>query len=197
MSNEIKVALDHDMINAEQKFEREKDKSVKVSALGIDVDISSILGEKIIDQVMARLTPEQMNELVDYVISNLFVKNKYDPGKIEILDDDSDTRRKESSFYGRNPRIYLSDVLRSKVSSVLSQNIVDECIKIIETDEYKEKAKEIAEEIVEYATEGYKKDMKTRIYERMVNDTISSEPMYNHVNLRGIIQEEIYKTIHL
>ena len=46
MSNEIKVALDHDMINAEQKFEREKDKSVKVSALGIDVDISSILGEK-------------------------------------------------------------------------------------------------------------------------------------------------------
>ena len=45
----------------------------KTKVMGIDVDISSILGEKIVEQYLAQLKPEDMETILKYIESDLFI----------------------------------------------------------------------------------------------------------------------------
>ena len=63
---------------------------------------------------------------------------------------------------------------------------------IISSEDYQKKADEIANELVEYATNGYKDDMKRQIRERLVGNVIG-DPFYNGRSLQDIIDERIQK----
>ena len=63
---------------------------------------------------------------------------------------------------------------------------------IISSEDYQKKADEIANELVEYATNGYKEDMKRQIRERLVGNVIG-DPFYNGQSLQEIIDERIQK----
>lgn len=44
----------------------------KMDVMGINIDISQVLGEKIIDQYIAQMSKEDMDELMSYITSDLF-----------------------------------------------------------------------------------------------------------------------------
>ena len=49
----------------------------KMDVMGINIDISQVLGEKIVDQYMAQLSEDKMRELMDYISSDLFTTTSY------------------------------------------------------------------------------------------------------------------------
>ena len=69
-------------------------------------------------------------------------------------------------------------------------DIIDKINEIIETPEYKERVDQIAKDILDYASEGWKNDAIERIRHAMIDDKLGSE-YYHGVSLRGIINEVI------
>ena len=44
----------------------------KMDIMGVNIDISQVLGDKIVDQFLAQLTEENMKEILTYISSDLF-----------------------------------------------------------------------------------------------------------------------------
>ena len=89
---------------------------------------------------------------------------------------------------------YFKYISEEQLEEKLKEDIAKKIEEIVETDEYKKRADEIAQEIVEYTTEGYKKDMMARVKARLVEDPLSSN-LFGGVDLRGIVREEIYNAV--
>ena len=59
-------------------------KNGKVEVMGINIDISQVLGQKIVDQYIAQLSDENIKELLSYISSDLFYETSvfnYETGK--------------------------------------------------------------------------------------------------------------------
>lgn len=50
----------------------QKIKNGKMDIMGINIDISQVLGQKIIDQYIAQLSDENIKEIMKYISSDLF-----------------------------------------------------------------------------------------------------------------------------
>ena len=48
----------------------------KIDVMGINIDISQVLGQKIVDQYIAQLTEEDMQAIMDFISQDFFVKKK-------------------------------------------------------------------------------------------------------------------------
>lgn len=152
----------------------------KIDLMGINIDISTILGDKLVDQFLAQLTPEDMEKLMISIRSDIFdgcgnIKN---------------TLPNQYGF-GRYSDKTLVEIIREKFNEKFKEIILEKIDEIINSEEYCQKAEEIANELVEYATEGYKKDMKRRIEERLVGNVLNEQPMYNNSSLVAIINDVI------
>ena len=159
----------------------------KLNALGMDISISDIIGEKIVDQWLATISEEDMNLILKAIESEVFSHN-YKEEKYFIKE------TKEIDYYGHTKNIEtpIWKYATSLLSKKLNEKIAEKVEEIINSEEYQNKANEIAQELVDYATEGYKKDLKDRIKNRLVNNIVEEYPTYGGVNLRDIIREEIY-----
>ena len=80
---------------------------------------------------------------------------------------------------------YAENLLVEKMKDKIKAK-VDE---ITSSEEFLSKADQIAQEIVDYATEGYKKDMKARVYERLVANTVDAGMYYGGIDLRSLINQ--------
>ena len=90
----------------------------------------------------------------------------------------------ESPIYSR-----AKSTLMAKYSDMISEKVVE----YLDSDEYKNKASEIAKDIVNYAIEGYKEDIIKGVRERLVLPVIY--PNYDKNNIDTTIQEAVYKEI--
>ena len=152
----------------------------KIDLMGINIDISTILGDKLVDQFLAQLTPEDMEKLMISIRSDIF--DGYGNVKVSLPN---------QYVGGRNNNKTLVEIVREKFTEKFKDIILEKVEETINSEEYKQKAKEIANELVEYATEGYKKDMKKRIEERLVGNVLDDQPMYNNSSLLAIINDVI------
>ena len=62
----------------------EKVNNGKFDVMGINIDISQVLGTKIVDQYLASLSEEKMQLIMDYIDNDLFAEKSvynYDIGK--------------------------------------------------------------------------------------------------------------------
>lgn len=161
-----------------------KIKNGKVEVMGINIDISQILGDKIIDQYLAQMSQEDMNKIIEYISSDLW-ETTYD-GDLKVR-----LPKKNQYVLGCNDQpigLYIKNQFNERIKDELLKK-VDE---ILASENYQKRADEIANELVEYATNGYKEDMKKQIRERLVGNTIG-DPFYNGQPLHAIIDERIQK----
>ena len=77
-----------------------------------------------------------------------------------------------------------------------NERILAKVDEIIASDKFAERADQIAADIVDYATEGYKQDMITRIRERMINNVITPTVYCDGQSLKEIIHQEIMDVLH-
>ncbi len=173
----------------------------KMDVMGINIDISQVLGQKIVDQYIAQLTEEDMNTIMDYISQDFFVKknqsvfnydtNKYDYKMVACVKE-----REKNQWGGYNTNeMTIGELIKKQFNNRISEELTKKVEEIIATDDYKEKIEQIANELVDYSVNGYKEDMKNRIRERLVGNVMDAAPYYDGVNLRYLIQEEINKRL--
>lgn len=154
---------------------------------GVNLDISTVLSGEIVKRFMAQITPEQMQNILDDISKDAF-KKKYD-GTLEI-------RMKDSrNNYGYSNTKTLGEIVKDSFDRKLKEELMEECLKIIDTKEYKDKIHAWAEEMVDYCTEGYKNDIKEGLYYKLVGSVVDSSNLamqhFNAADLKSIIQKEI------
>ena len=173
----------------------------KMDVMGINIDISQVLGQKIVDQYMAQLTEEDMQTVLDYISQDFFVKknqnvfnydtNQYDTKMVTYV------KEREKNYYGNynTNEMTIGELIKKQFNERIREELTKKIEEIIATSDYQEKIEQIANELVDYSVNGYKEDMKNRIRERLVGNVMDGQPYYDGVNLRYLIQEEINKRL--
>lgn len=174
----------------------------KMDVMGINIDISQVLGQKIVEQYMAQLTEEDMQTVLDYISQDFFVKknqsvfnydtNKYDYKMVAYVKE----REKDNWGNYKGNQLTIGELIKNQFNNRIKEELTKKVEEIIATTDYKEKIEQIANELVDYSINGYKEDMKNRIRERLVDNVMDATPCYGGIDLRYIIQEEINKRIN-
>ena len=165
----------------------------KLDVMGINIDISQVLGQKIVDQYMAQLDEEQMKSLMDYISSDLFkTTSYYDWEKKEQVSKMVIKERTKDSWGRWNETERpIGELIKAKFNERINEELKKKVEEIISTADYKEKIEQIANELVDYSVNGYKEDMKNRIRERLVGNVMDAAPYYGGVSLQHLINEAI------
>ena len=166
----------------------------KVNVAGVDINIKQVLGDMIAQQVTSSFTEEQMQQIIDYIQNEIFVVK-------EVYDANSDERKKKyvlkmkKDYWNESAKCEFLDNAKKAFATKVASDINDRISEIIASEDYKDTVDKYAQEIVQYATEGWKNDMIARIRMRMTSD-VMDQNTYCGVPLRSIIVDEIQKFVH-
>ena len=174
----------------------------KMDVMSINIDISQVLGQKIVDQYMVQLTEKDMNTIMDFISQDFFVKNhqkvfnydtnQYDTKMVAYVKE----REKDNWGNYKTNQLTIGELIKDQFNNRIREELTKKVEEIIATSDYQEKIEQIANELVDYSVNGYKEDMKNRIRERLVGNVMDATPYYGGVDLRCLINEEIDKRIN-
>lgn len=174
----------------------------KIDVMGINVDISQVLGEKIIDQYIAQLTEEDITTIMDYISQDFLVKkeqnvfnydaNRYDTKMVTHV------KESEKDNWGnyKGKQRTIGELIKQQFNDRIKEELTKKVEEIITTSDYQEKIEQIANELVDYSIDGYKEDMKARIRERLVGNVLDEQSYYGGVSLLSLINSEIDRRLH-
>lgn len=175
----------------------------KLDVMGINIDISQVLGQKIVDQYIAQLTEEDMKTIMDFISQDFFVKkshcvfnydtNQYDTKMVAHVKE----REKDKWGNYKTRDLTIGELIQKQFNNRISEELTKKVENIIATSDYQEKIEQIANELVDYSINGYKEDMKNRIRERLVGNVMDGTPYYDGYSLVGIINQVIDERIRL
>lgn len=177
----------------------EEIKNGKMNVAGINIDISSVLGEKIVDQYLARLSEEDMKVILNYIESDFLERNVVTDYQ-NVLENGNfgtktivNVKSKTKDYYGnyKNDQTTIGNLIKNRFNERIKEELVKKIEEIIASKDYQDKIEEIANELVDYSINGYKEDMKNRIRERLVGNVIGTEPYYYGDSLSSIINRII------
>lgn len=183
--------------NSEIQNAVKMDESGNLGLLGMQIKISDIIGDKLVDQFMATITPDQMDAITKVLFDTVFnnvVKEEWSEennGYRKINSVEFKTKTYNKNYYGYNNEketpIYerAKATLKSKYSTMVEEKVKE----YLESEEYHQKAEAIAKEIVDYAIEGYKEDIIKGIRERLVLPVVN--PVSFGDSMRAIINDEL------
>ena len=160
----------------------------KLDAFGLGISISDIVGGKIVDEWFAQLTPDDMQLIYNAIEGELFSHGYNDE---KFFKKTVTTSTSSYHWHDKTEDTPIWRITKSKFSEKYNEIILSKVDEILSSEKYQERATEIAQEIVDYATEGYKTDMMNRVRERLVNNSLDSQPQFDQVNLRYIIQKTV------
>lgn len=163
----------------------------KVEVMGINIDISQVLGQKIVDQYIAQLDEQHINELMDYISSDLFkTTSYYDWEKKEQVSKMIIKERTKDGWGSyREKEIPIGELIKNRFNERIQEELLKRVEEIVASTDYKEKIDKIANEIIDYSIEGYKQDMKYRILDRLIGNTST-------VPLVDIVRAEVDKAMY-
>ena len=170
-------------------------KNGEMNVMGINIDISQVLGEKIIDQYLAQLKEEDMETLLKYISSDLFTEytDYSDPILAKRLK--VSERKKIKNSWGEvryeTDELTLGELVKNRFNKRIKEELMKKIEEIVASDDYKEKINSIAEEIVEYSINGYKEDLKAALKQKLVHNVLDPEPMYGGQPLSILINQII------
>lgn len=173
----------------------------KIDVMGINIDISQVLGQKIVDQYIAQLTEEDMQAVLDFISQDFFVKKKCDVFNYDTQKYDTKmvayVKEREKDQWGRykDNNLTIGELIKNQFNNRIKEELTKKVEEIVATSDYQEKIEQIANELVDYSVNGYKEDMKNRIRERLVGNIMDASPYYGGIDLRYIIQEEVNRMI--
>ena len=158
----------------------------KVDVMGINIDISQTLGQKIVDQYMMQLKEEDIQKLMNYISQDLFA---------ETYDHKLVVKEREKDRWGSytTKEVPIGELIKNIFNERIKEELKKRVEEIIASTDYQKKINEIANELVDYSVNGYKEDMKERIRERLVGNVLSESAQYCGVSLLTLINQEIDK----
>lgn len=174
-------------------------KDGKLDVMGINIDISQVLGEKIIGQYIAQLKEEDIETIMKYISSDLFSETSVYNYETNEVVKKLTIKQREKDGWGnyKNTEIPIGDLIKNKFNERIKEELCKKVEEIIASADYQQKIEEIANELVDYSINGYKEDMKCRIRERLVGNILDTSPHYCGESLIGIINRIIDERIHI
>lgn len=154
----------------------------KMDVMGINVDISKVLGQTIVDQYIAQLSEEDMNVLMNFITSDLFGKSWGGATIVKV-------REKDNWGNYRDKELTIGELIKAEFNNQIKDELRKKVQEIIASTDYQKKIEEIANELVDYSINGYRDDMKARIRERLIGNVVYSEPYYDGMSLQAIINQ--------
>lgn len=169
----VSVAL----ANPTESIIKEDNKESSLNLFGMQIKISDIIGDKLVDQFMATISPEQMDAINKILFNEIFenkIEREYDSKSNKYINVQTTvfkTKSKRPSEYSwssheQETPIYVKtkNTIIQKYNELIEQKVQE----YLNSDEYKEKATAIAKEIIDYALEGYKKDIMQNLKDKLV-----------------------------
>ena len=176
---------ENNITNTEEK----KIENRKLDIMGINIDISQVLGTKIIDQYLTQLSEDDLKKIFSYISSDLFendtIYSSEDSKHIKVLKIKERKRDQWGNYSTKE--IPIGEYIKNHFNDRIKEELKKKVEEIIASDDYQERIDEIANELVEYSINGYKEDMKTRIRERLVGNVLDAEPVVDGNSLIGLI----------
>ena len=173
-------------------------KDGKMDVMGINIDISQVLGQKIIDQYIAQMSDEDMKTILSYISSDLFNETSvynYDTGeRVKKLIIKERTKDQWGNY--KEKEIPIGELIKNQFNSRIKDELSKKIEEIIASMDYQKKIDEIANELVDYSINGYKDDMKARIRERLIGNVMDESPKYCGQSLLALINQEIDKRMY-
>lgn len=169
----------------------------KMDVMGINIDISQVLGQKIVDQYMAQLDEQNMTELMNYISSDLFKTTSfYDWEKNEQVSKMVIKQREKDNWGNYKEKdVPIGELIKNKFNERIKEELLKKVEEIVASTDYQEKIEQIANELVDYSIDGYKEDMRNRIRERLVGNIMDATPCYGGIDLRYLIHEEVNRML--
>ena len=157
-----------------------------MNILGMNLSLTETIGNTIVQQWFNQLTEEDLkgiyNQIDDYALQTQ--RNYNNDELVKIL-----KTEKPGRWSTENTETW--NIVKAQVSKQFAERIENEVKRLIETDEVKDKVTKMADDLIEYAINGYKEDLKAIIRERMVGNILGTEPSYMGINLTDIIRSEL------
>ena len=174
----------------EQKIE-----NGKMDIMGINIDISQVLGQKIIDQYIAQLSDDNIKEIMKYISSDLFSEQSVYNIETKDYVDKLVVKKREKNQWGdyKEKEIPIGELIKNQFNERIKDSLLKKVEEIIASTNYQNKINEIANELVDYSINGYKEDLKNRIRERMIGNIMDESPKHCGQSLLHIINYEIDK----
>lgn len=163
----------------------------KVEVMGINIDISQVLGQKIVDQYIAQLDEQRINELMDYISSDLFKTTSYYDWEKKEQVSKMVIKKREKDGWGsyKEKEVPIGELIKNQFNERIKEELLKKVEEIVASTDYQKKIDEIANELVDYSINGYKQDMKCRILDRLIGNT-------SNVPLVDVIRTEIDKAMY-
>ena len=186
MSNEISAT-----VKTENK---DLIKDGKMNLAGMQIKISDIIGDKLVDQFIASISPEQMEEVTHAFFQEVFeevTRNEFDTSsnKYKTIKSYGFKKKDEADRWGHKYDTPIYERAKSTIRGTYTQMIEQKIMDYMQTKEFESKAEIIAKEITDYALEGYKQDMINGVRKRLVDPVMYPElPV---TNIRDIVRSEL------
>ena len=173
-------------------------KDGEMNLAGMQIKISDIIGDKLVDQFIASISQEQMEEVTHELFKEVFEeveRQEFDTSeqKYKTIKSFGFKKKEDSgSRWGsgtKDTAVYIraKETIRVTYTNMIEQKIMD----YMKSEEFEKKAEKIAKEISDYALEGYKIDVQASVRRRLVDPV--EYPNYPDLNIRNIVREELYK----
>lgn len=183
MGSDIAITESRDLVN-----------DGNINLMGMQIKISDIIGDKLVDQFMATISPEQMDSITKAFFNEVFEEvtaTEYDTSDGKYKDIKSVKFKKDIYTGHWNSRNDTPVYARAKatIKQRYTDMIENKILEYMTSEEYQKKAEGIAKEIADYALEGYKEDVIKSVRERLVEPVV--QPNYPYVNIREVVRQEI------
>ena len=162
----------------------------KVTINGIDINIAEVLGDKLINQWFSRLSDERLDMVMKQISDLLFEETKR-YGSDDVVVNIKTSVTDGSGYYSKTTEYPLWKYVRKEFSKRFENLIQDKVNEYLATEEIKARLEKYTQEIIDYAIDGYKEDLKTRIRERMVNNVLDTQIVQQEISRSGIVRQEI------
>lgn len=161
----------------------------KLNAMGMDINISEVIGSKIVDQWLAAISEDDMALILKAIDEEAF-GHTYDDHKYFVKE-----KKTGDGYFSKTEVTPIWREIQKRFQEKFCDQIMDKMVEVMDSEEYKKRVDKIAQEIMDYAVEGYANDLKDRVKERLVGNVLNAEPYYGGIGLQGIISEEIRRQL--
>lgn len=153
-----------------------------INLMGVNIDISTIIGNKLAEQWIGGLDEEHTKLILDFLTNQYFEIKTYDWQDLKV-------KTKENDQW--NTKVYPLDQAKAVFAEKTKEELLKKVNAIIESKSYQDELDKIADELITYAIEGYKEDLKKELRVRLVDNVLSPTPEYGGRGLYGIVNDII------
>jgi hypothetical protein len=161
----------------------------KIDVMGINIDISQVLGQKIVDQYIAQLSEDEMQKLLSYISSDLFEETSIFNFEINQTVKTVKIKEREKDRWGdyKVKEIPIGELIKNHFNDRIKEELKKKVEDIIASTDYQKKIDEIANELVEYSINGYKEDLKNELRQRLVYNVLNPNIEFGGIGLSEYI----------